>query len=633
MNASTAPPAMAEGTQAAAGEATGGAAPLSDEDEDDDTSARDDDFWAVLFTDAPLGDALPASNATAPPAAIGDGGTVLGAAKAATAPPAAQPAAAAVAAPPAAAAQPAAAARAGGAAGRAPAPEPLVLPSLATPAPAPAAAAAAPRVRRLRIAMRPPEPPPSDAMYEAARAVFDAMGPLMADDFYGRPLRNRCWVAEQPPEITSGKPNCAASQHGDKCLACLPAFYLAGAPKCGTTVLWQTLEAHPQVAWRRVKEHHFWDWLWPSNAAESLLRTERYSDSAGGDYMAHAAHVSVRRGGGAPSRLAAAWPELNASELAALPVLVGDADPNYLYSHMRFPWVTAQPPEEDGKGAGEPPPRPFSTAEVLRGAVPDAKVILVLREPGARALSHMRMVCEGACRREAARAAAGAAATRAHEADLARCGRCPVGAAQWAEVAARELDDLRLLCTGAAARNGSAAPLAPDCAAPHALHAPGGHRVALRAVATGTWVGRSIYYHWLQEWLASFPEPEQLLVLRYEDWVAAPAATAAQVFRFLGLRPLPADVAAALPRPRNATAGDDAEAATPATRAALRAFFAPFNAQLAALLGDDKWRWEDYYAAADLANAAAGVAAAANGSAAMPPRDAGAAAAAGAEAG
>ena len=466
------------------------------------------------------------------------------------------------------------------------------------------------RVQRLRIAMREPEDPPTDALYEAARAVFDATGALLAEDLRGRPLPApmRCWIAEQPPEVAHGKANCALAARGDKCLACWPGFYIAGAPKAGTTVLWRTLARHPQVARREVKESHFWDWLWPSNTAESLGRAEKYADAAGADYAAHAAAAAVDNG----TLLAAAFPELSPRVRASLPFFVGDGDPNYMYSHMRFPWVTRDPATASNDTDSDEPPvedRTFSTAEVMRATVPDARLVFVLREPGARALSHMRMTCEAACRREAARPP-GEAPGRAHAIDLARCSgggepACPASAATWAAVVERELEDVRLLCTGTRARNGSASPVADDCSAVHALHAPGGHRGSLRALSTGTWTGRSIYFPWLAEWLRVWPR-EQLLLLRYEDWVAAPDATAAQLFDFIGLQPLSPEALAQLPRPRVDAAGDDAAFTTAETRRTLRSFFEPHNQALAQLLGDDpRWTWQDVYAKADNAEASA----------------------------
>jgi hypothetical protein len=456
--------------------------------------------------------------------------------------------------------------------------------------------------RKITVALRDEDPAPSAEMYEAAKAAFDTTGALLATDLEGRPLRSRCWVATQPMLVAAGKPNCAMSADGNKCLHCWPSWFLIGAPKAGTTVLWQSLRYHPQVVPRGGKEWHYWDWLWPSNGgSDSLARTERYTDDGGGDYMRHQAAAKA----GGLLGMAFGKDGSTQQERNRLPFLIGDGDPNYLYSPMRFPWDSGEPAmytevaaaegesgEESGQAAApaEAQRRTMSTAEVMRAVIPDARLVVMLREPGARALSHMRMTCEGACRREAG---GNVTRSRAHQRDLERCIRCPVDAAQWAEVVERELRDLEALCTGkeALAAGAADAVLAADCFAPRALHDAGGDRLALRAMSTGTWVGRSIYYHWLDDWLRVWPR-DQLHIIRYEDWAAEPGKVTHRVLDFLGARRWEG-LEGHLPKPRVATAGDDVHASTPETRAKLKAFYAPFNARLAALLNDSRWLWAD----------------------------------------
>ena len=459
--------------------------------------------------------------------------------------------------------------------------------------------------RKIIISLRDEEPPPSPEMHEAARAAFDSTGALMAADFEGRPLRSRCWVATQPIQLAAGKANCAMSADGDKCLQCWPSWFLIGAPKAGTTVLWQSLRHHPQIVPRGGKELHYWDGQWPSNGGgESMARTERYTDDAGGDYMRHLR--AAKAGGLLGLAFGGEVGNMSMQERSTLPFLIGDGDPNYLYSSMRFPWDTSTTDEESSAlaegvdadaaaGAGRRAAKwtnrsTFSTAQVMRAVLPDARLVVILREPGARALSHMRMTCEAACRREHNGTVIN---NRAHRLDMQRCIRCPVDAEQWAEIVDREIGDLNALCTGAEAlaAGATADVLADDCFAPHALHAPGGHRLAFRAMSTGTWVGRSIYFHWLLDWLNHWPR-DQVHIIRYEDWVAAPEQVTHGALEFLGVRHWPG-LGAHTPKPREATQGDDVHASTPVTRAKLRAFYAPFNARLAALLGDDRWLWED----------------------------------------
>ena len=48
---------------------------------------------------------------------------------------------------------------------------------------------------------------------------------------------------------------------GKRHLYCLPAFFLAGFPKCATTTLHAMITQHPLVAQNRCKEHWFWNFF------------------------------------------------------------------------------------------------------------------------------------------------------------------------------------------------------------------------------------------------------------------------------------------------------------------------------------------------------------------------------------
>jgi sulfotransferase family protein len=97
-----------------------------------------------------------------------------------------------------------------------------------------------------------------------------------------------------------------------------------------------------------------------------------------------------------------------------------------------------------------------------------------------------------------------------------------------------------------------------------------------------SYVERGRYARQLERWLAVFP-PEQVLILRSEDLYAAPAEATKRVTDFLGLTPLRSDVFAT----HNATAGPPLRTDT---RQMLMAEFAGDNARLADLLGwDPAW--------------------------------------------
>ena len=98
------------------------------------------------------------------------------------------------------------------------------------------------------------------------------------------------------------------------------------------------------------------------------------------------------------------------------------------------------------------------------------------------------------------------------------------------------------------------------------------------------YVTRSLYADQLERWLACFP-PEQLLVLRAEDFVADPGAVFGEAVEFLGLRPWrPQSFGAAY---RLVTPEID-----PTFRAQLEERFAEANERLARLVGRD-FAWGD----------------------------------------
>jgi hypothetical protein len=94
-----------------------------------------------------------------------------------------------------------------------------------------------------------------------------------------------------------------------------------------------------------------------------------------------------------------------------------------------------------------------------------------------------------------------------------------------------------------------------------------------------SYLSRGVYADQLEAWFRLFPR-EQILVIRSEDFFEEPAATVAQVFRFLGL---PSTQSSEF---RRFNAGDYGEM-DPAINARLTEYFAPHNQRLYDLLGRD----------------------------------------------
>lgn len=254
----------------------------------------------------------------------------------------------------------------------------------------------------------------------------------------------------------------------------LPDFLVIGTQRGGTTTLYHYLVRHPQVLGAVLdKEVHFFD--------------RRYHEG-----------IDAYRGA-FPTR----WTVARAGRHA--PVVVGEATPYYLFH----------------------PVVPERVAEAL----PDVRLIAVLRDPIERAWSQYR-----------------------HEVDL--------GYEDLRFEAALDREEERL--------QGEEDRLRGD---------PGATSFAHQHHA---YVARGRYAEQLERWYRAFP-PDRLLLLRSEDLMADPAAVFREAIRSLGVAPWEPPAWRAL---NAATAGS----MRPETRERLRDLYRPWNERLAALTGRD-WGW------------------------------------------
>jgi len=243
----------------------------------------------------------------------------------------------------------------------------------------------------------------------------------------------------------------------------LPTFVIAGAPKCGTSTLYEVLTMHPRVRRGARKE--------PTN-------------------FVHYPGSRLRAAMNYPIK----WPGAD--------FVVGDGSVEYFTN-----------PNAPGN---------------VRDVVPEARLIFLFRDPVKRAWSDYQMF-------------------RKFGSDRADFSETVRAAIRW-------LDDPCVL------------PLV-DAAARQAWH-------PARYVLCG-WYARAV-----ERWLKIFP-PEQCLFLLSEEFFADPGGVARQAVRHVGLPDV--EIAA----PAIAREGGYAETMPAETEAELRAFFAPRNRELAALLGRD----------------------------------------------
>jgi Sulfotransferase domain len=262
-------------------------------------------------------------------------------------------------------------------------------------------------------------------------------------------------------------------------LRLLPQFLIIGAQKSGTTTLFDYIAEHPCIGSPTAKELHFFDRLDRLDQGLSWYRAQFPTQWQALTHRLHHRH----------------------------PLITGEATPSYLFNPMA--------PQRIAK------------------ALPNIKLIILLRNPIDRAFSHYQM-----SRRNGKETLS---FTDAIEQEHHRV----------ATVLERMQQDAQYFDS---------------------------------AYARYSYLSRGIYIKQLEHWHQFFPR-KQFLVLKSEDFFANPQATLAQVFQFLEL-PL------YLPQTVKVSyAGSYQDAISPQVRADLKHFFAPYNQNLYEFLGVD-YAWE-----------------------------------------
>ncbi len=239
--------------------------------------------------------------------------------------------------------------------------------------------------------------------------------------------------------------------------------------------------------------------------------------------------------------------------------------------------------------------------ELLGAVQPGARLVVLLREPGARVASAYRQDCSDCIPPRPGRPA---------KTPPGFCA-CPLSAAALGAAVDAAAPQLAA-CVAAHGRGapcglGAATFRAADLLDGPALTAAGAHPKHLE------WLRDGLYAPPLAVWRAAFP-PGALLAVRYETLMAAPRATLERVFAHIGVDAALGD--ATWQRMLALFAGGNADAAaacdsggggagkrcaglsqrtagllSPVAAATLRALYAPFNDDLADATGDEGMRW------------------------------------------
>ncbi|ESO98385.1 hypothetical protein LOTGIDRAFT_214000 [Lottia gigantea] len=144
-----------------------------------------------------------------------------------------------------------------------------------------------------------------------------------------------------------------------KRLRCLPYFFIAGQPKCGSTDLYQKISSHPDVSMPPNKEYHWWARrrFGSKSNNSSSLSFDDYTDlfDKVALYIEHV-HDSTRAG----------------DQEDYHPLITGDASASTLWDNDEW-WSL-----KENCGATEPR---FTNADYIHHFLPHAKIIVILRDP------------------------------------------------------------------------------------------------------------------------------------------------------------------------------------------------------------------------------------------------------------
>ena len=336
--------------------------------------------------------------------------------------------------------------------------------------------------------------------------------------------RNPCWLDE------------------NHVLRCFPYFLLIGMMKCGTTDLYQRLAVHPRIItpnnrrweietarlrldpkearWKalrwKYKEPHFWAGHWRKKttvadyvslfdeAAKAINATLMKNSKTGKTF-----HATVTF----DASTTTFWEN---SDWELSPDNAGLTEPRYINPHY------------------------------VRHVLPDAKLILILRNPVERLYSELK-----------------------HRVRLEhRFEEQPNISLAFHAVARSEIKDWE------------------KCVSEKSF------KQCLYSSARKLSIRRGMYAYFLADWLDLFPR-EQIAIIKFEEYIVDPLAKLKGIYKFLGLDALPVQLEDHVVNYQIENEGDDKTPMSANTRHMLTEFYTQYNQQLASLLKDDRFLWRD----------------------------------------
>ena len=335
------------------------------------------------------------------------------------------------------------------------------------------------------------------------------------------------WKAKYPPKVPMlGSVSLHfKNQNGIKSLYCLPYMHLLGYPKCGTSSLYNYFRKHSEFASTRSSG---WIGLYSGGIVKDRLSTVKSML-----FLVENFHQ-------ASGRVQSSSADYNKNNM-----IIADFSPANSWRQRGF---------EQSKGGSmcDPP-------LLLREMQPDAKFVVLLREPISRLYSAFWFYAKPGLKKQLMQNNGPQLFTNDVHTFFDRLKHCSKDASM-------------LTCIRAAKEFNH-------------------HFQWDEQFLTG------FYYLYLLPWLQVFPR-KNFLFIRNEDMREDTGKVLKEIFEFLDMSPMPDDelkqTVKKVAHNQKIIHGNNSNLLlSPSTKKQLRAYFRPFNEKLAELLEDDKFLWED----------------------------------------
>lgn len=309
-------------------------------------------------------------------------------------------------------------------------------------------------------------------------------------------------------------------------MRCFPYFFLLGVTKSGTTSIHDAMERYaPEFAPGAYKEYQYWD----ARRSGTSCKIERAPK-----FASYIDAFDI------------------AGETIRTRVSSRDGQPYHNFVTGDFsPATLTNSPNWSRKPGNQKQPGPkYITAHYIQKIFPGVKLMIIMRDPVDRFLSHFRM--HG----------------KSHEARNKRTTQYNIEnfTAFWQQAVNGFISCEKRRSTR-------------QCAYNRLSHA-------------AEMVSMGLYDVFVKDWLAVFPR-EQFLFIRTEDYQARPLETMRNITQFLGMGEMTSQAVAALEAAASASHSysNSSTYMSVSTRERMRNFYRPHNHRLAELLHNDAYRW------------------------------------------